>query len=294
MLVNIIKAVILGIVEGITEFLPISSTGHLILTERFIRFEGPLAETFAIFVQLGAILAVVWLYRQPLVQLVKDLPSQARAQRLALNLIIAFIPAGAIGALIHKQIKAYLFNPPVIAGALILGGLVIWWIERRHVPTARQAHRTGPELDFGELSRAVEGSPKSAPPNTHQLQEISPKQAAAIGVAQIFSLVPGVSRSAATILGGMISGLDRRVATEFSFWLAIPTLVLATIFDLATSFDLLQSGDLLILLVGAIVSFFVALVVIRALLRYVQTNTFEPFAYYRIALGLIVLAVAFL
>ena len=276
MLVDIIKAVILGIVEGITEFLPISSTGHLILTERFIRFEGPLAETFAIFVQLGAILAVVWLYRQPLVQLVQDLPSQPRAQRLALNLIIAFIPAGAIGVLIHKQIKAYLFNPPVIAAALILGGLAIWWIERRHVPTARLS------------------SPKSAPPDTHQLQEISPKQAAAIGLAQILSLVPGVSRSAATILGGMISGLDRRVATEFSFWLAIPTLVLATLFDLATSLDLLQSGDLLILLVGAIVSFFVALVVIRALLRYVQTNTFEPFAYYRIVLGLIVLAVAFL
>jgi len=266
--IDLIKAVILGIVEGITEFLPISSTGHLILTERFIRFEGPLAETFAIFVQLGAILAVVWLYRQPLIQLVKDLPSPSRAQRLALNLIIAFIPAAAIGVLIHKQIKAYLFNPPVIAAALIVGGLVIWWIERRHVPTA--------------------------PPDTHQLQEISPKQAAAIGLAQIVSLVPGVSRSAATILGGMISGLDRRVATEFSFWLAIPTLVLATLFDLATSLDLLQSGDLLILLVGAIVSFFVALIVIRALLRYVQTNTFEPFAYYRIALGLIVLAVAFL
>ena len=267
MLVNLVKAIILGIVEGITEFLPVSSTGHLVLTERFIRFEGPLAETFAIFVQLGAILAVVWLYRQPLIQLVKDLPTQARAQRLALNLIIAFVPAAFIGVLIHKQIKAYLFNPPIIAGALILGGLLMWWIERRRVPTT--------------------------PPDTHQLQEINVKQAAAIGVAQIFSLVPGVSRSAATILGGMISGLDRAVATEFSFWLAIPTLVLATLFDLLTSLDLLQRGDLLILLVGALVSFFVALVVIRALLRYVQTNTFVPFAYYRIVLGLIVLAVTF-
>ena len=253
MIVDLIKAVILGIVEGVTEFLPISSTGHLILAERFIRFEGPLAETFAIFVQLGAILAVVWLYRQ------------RPAQGLALNLMIAFVPAAAIGVLIHRQIKDYLFNPPVIAGALIVGGLVMWWIERRRVP--------------------------AAPPDTHQLQEISPKQAAAIGLAQVFSLVPGVSRSAATILGGMVGGLDRRVATEFSFWLAIPTLVLATLFDLATSLDLLQSGDLLMLAVGAIVSFFVALVVIRALLRYVQTNTFEPFAYYRIALGILVLLI---
>ena len=133
----------------------------------------------------------------------------------------------------------------------------------------------------------------TTPTDTHQLQEINVKQAAAIGVAQIFSLIPGVSRSAATILGGMLSGLDRPVATEFSFWLAIPTLVLATLFDLLTSLDLLQGGDLLILLVGALVSFFVALVVIRALLRYVQTNTFVPFAYYRMALGLIVLAVTF-
>lgn len=265
MIVDLIKAVILGIVEGVTEFLPISSTGHLILAERFIRFEGPLAETFAIFVQLGAILAVVWLYRQPLVQLFRDLPSQRPAQGLALNLMIAFVPAAAIGVLIHRQIKDYLFNPPVIAGALIVGGLVMWWIERRRVP--------------------------AAPPDTHHLQEISPRQAAAIGLAQVFSLVPGVSRSAATILGGMVGGLDRRVATEFSFWLAIPTLVLATLFDLATSLDLLQSGDLLMLAVGAIVSFFVALVVIRALLRYVQTNTFEPFAYYRIALGILVLLI---
>ena len=268
MIVDLLKAVILGIVEGITEFLPISSTGHLILVERFIRFEGPLAETFVIFVQLGAILAVVWLYRQPLVQLLKGLlsstdPGRGPARRLALNLIIAFIPAAALGVLIHRQIKVYLFNPPVIAATLIVGGLVMWWIERRRTP--------------------------AAPPVTHDLQAISVRQAAAIGLAQVFSLAPGVSRSAATILGGMVSGLDRRVATEFSFWLAIPTLVLATLYDLVASLDLLQSGDLLILAVGALVSFFVALVVIRALLRYVQTNTFEPFAYYRIALGLLVL-----
>lgn len=269
---KLIEAIILGIVEGVTEFLPISSTGHLILTERFIRFdEGALAETFVVFVQLGAILAVIWLYWQPLLALLRDLlpqaaPSQQQAaRRLAWNLFIAFTPAAAIGFFIHDQIKVYLFNPPVIAAALIVGGLLMLWVERRFV--------------------------RITPPHTHDLRTIGPHQALAIGVAQVFSLVPGVSRSAATILGGMLAGLDRAAATEFSFWLAIPVLVMATLFDLVKSLDILRAGDLLILAVGCIVSFIVALVVIRALLRYVQTNTFEPFAYYRIVLGLLILLV---
>ena len=265
MLVDLIKAIILGIVEGLTEFLPISSTGHLILAEHYLNFQGPLAITLAIFIQLGAILAVVWHYRRDLVELVVSLPRAPRAQRMTRNLIIAFIPAAAIGFLFHKQITRYLFNPVVIAVSLIIGGFIILWVERRAIQ-----------------------------PTTTTMDDMTARQALWVGIAQVVSLVPGVSRAGATIIGGMLAGLQRSPATEFSFWLAIPTLILAALFELLTSLDTIQPGDWLILAVGAVVAFVVALVVIRAFLRYVRTKTLDPFGYYRIALGILVLLVTWL
>lgn len=263
--VDLVKAVILGIVEGLTEFLPISSTGHLILAEHYLNFQGPLAITLAIFIQLGAILAVVWNYRRAIVDLVVSLPREARAQHMTRNLIIAFIPAAGIGFLFHDQITFYLFKPVVIATSLIVGGFIILWVERRAIQ-----------------------------PTTLVMEEMTARQALWIGIAQIASLIPGVSRAGATIIGGMLTGLQRSPATEFSFWLAIPTLILAAFYELFSSLDTIQPGDWLVLAVGTVTSFVVALVVIRAFLRYVRTKTLDPFGYYRIGLGILVLLLTWL
>lgn len=263
--VDLIKAFILGIVEGLTEFLPISSTGHLILAEHYLGFQGPLAITLAIFIQLGAILAVVWHYRRALTDLVVSLPREPRAQHMVRNLVIAFIPAAGIGFLFHEQITFYLFKPVVIATSLIIGGFIILWVERRAIQ-----------------------------PTTLVMEEMTARQALWVGIAQIASLVPGVSRAGATIIGGMLAGVQRSPATEFSFWLAIPTLILAAFYELFASLDTIQPGDWLILAVGTVTSFVVALVVIRAFLRYVRTKTLDPFGYYRIVLGILVLVLTWL
>lgn len=260
-LADLWRAAVLGIVEGITEFLPISSTGHLIIASDLLNFEGSIGGTFEIFIQLGAVLAVVWYYRRDLWRQARAVPSDRAVQRFWLNLAIAFVPAAAIGLLLHDWIKERLFNPVTVAVTLIVGGILLLFIERRD-------HSAG----------------------TPSVYDVTPKQALSIGLAQILALIPGASRSATTIIGGLLGGLDRPTATGFSFYLAIPTLGLATVFDLLSSLDQISRGDILNLLVGTVVSFAVALLAIGWLLRYIARNDFKIFGYYRIVFGLIVLA----
>lgn len=255
------KAVLLGIVEGLTEFLPISSTGHLIIFSDLLDFEGSLGGTFEIFIQLGAVLAVIFYYRADLWQQVRTAPHNRTVQRFWLNILIAFLPAALIGLLLHDWIKEVLFTPWVVALALVLGGVIILVVERRD-------HSVG----------------------TSSVYSVSPRQALGVGLAQIISLIPGASRAASTIIGGLLSGLDRPTATGFSFYLAIPTLGMATVYDLATNLDQVSSGDALNLLVGTVVSFLVSLLVIRWLLRYISNHDFRVFGIYRIVVGLVVIA----
>jgi undecaprenyl-diphosphatase len=247
-------AVILGIVEGLTEFLPISSTGHLILVSHLFGFTGDRAEVFDIFIQLGAVLAVIVEYRARLWGVV-----QARSWRFATNLAVAFVPAAVAGLLLHDWIGEHLFGPRTVAAALIVGAVAIV------------------VLEWGRR------------PGTIGVDGITPARAAVIGLAQCVALWPGFSRSAATILGGLVCGLERKAATEFSFFLAIPTLGAATVYDLWKKHDLLVPGDMTWLLLATAVSFVVAWASIRWLIRFVATHDLTPFAWYRIALGIVVL-----
>lgn len=256
MWLDLLKAAILGIVEGATEFIPVSSTGHLILVADWLNFTGPRAATFEIFIQLAAILAVVYLYRAKILAVLKNLPHDPVAQKFTLNLIIAFIPAAGIGFFIHDWMKEVLFNPIVVAWALVLGGIAILLIEKWNPPE------------------------KVTDPD-----HIPPKIAAGVGLAQVLSLIPGVSRSGATIMGARSLGLSRQAATEFSFFLAIPIMVMASGYDLFKSRDVLTAADLPVFAVGFVVSFLSALVVIRAFLAFVARRTFVPFAWYRIGFG---------
>jgi len=253
-------ALVLGVVEGLTEFLPISSTGHLIVTSELLRFEGERAELFEIFIQLGAILAVVWEYRARLIRAVVELPTSPAARGFAFSVTTAFLPSAVIGLLAYDTISAYLFNPRSVATALIVGALLILVVERMHMKTV-----------------------------THEAEGTTLKQALLIGLAQCLALWPGFSRSAATILGGVGVGLDRRAATEFSFFLAIPTMVGATIYSLFKRYDALQSGDLVWLALSFAVAFVVAWLSIRWLLRFVSNHTFQVFAWYRLAVGVLIL-----
>lgn len=254
------KGLVLGVVEGITEFLPVSSTGHLILAGDLLGFDDEKAKVFEIFIQLGAILAVVWLYREKVLGTIKGLPTNKEARSLAMNVMIAFLPAAVVGLLTHTYIKAHLFNPVTVAGALIVGGVAILLIERMH----HRAH-----------VRNVDG--------------ISLKQALGTGFAQCLALFPGVSRSGATIMGGLLIGFDRKVAVEFSFFLAIPTMFAATGYELLKGVNALSLSDVPLFLIGFITAFFSALVVIKAFLGYVSKHDFSGFAYYRIVFGLLVL-----
>ncbi len=260
-LADLWRVVVLGIVEGVTEFLPISSTGHLIIFSDLLNFEGSLGGTFEIFIQVGAVLAVVWYYRRDLWQQVRAVPQDRTVQRFWLNVAIAFVPAAGIGFLLHSWIKERLFNPPVVAAALIVGGIILLLIERRD-------HSSG----------------------TASVYDVTPKQALGIGLAQTLALIPGASRAASSIIGGLLVGLDRPTATSFSFYLAIPTLGLATLFDLVTNLDQVSAGDALNLLVGTVVSFLVSLAVISWLLRYIAHHDFKIFGWYRVVFGLVVLA----
>jgi undecaprenyl-diphosphatase len=256
-----VTALILGLVEGITEFLPISSTGHLILAGRLCGLTGVRAEVFEIFIQLGAVLAVVVEYRAKLAAVALGVASDAKARAFAASVAIAFVPAAVLGLLTHHWISEHLFGPRTVAAALIAGAIAILAVERTRRVVA--------------VDRA---------------EDVGPMRAALIGLAQCASLWPGFSRSAATILGGLVCGVERRAATEFSFFLAIPTLGAATIYDLVKKHDALVQGDMVWLLVATAVSFVVAWAAIRWLLRFVATHDLTPFAWYRIILGLVVLA----
>lgn len=251
-----LKAILLGIVEGFTEFLPISSTGHLIVASDWLNFNRGQAASFEVFIQLGAIMSVCWHYRARLGGILRDLGRTAPANRFALNIAIAFMPAAIVGFLVHDHIKSVLFSPLVVAWALIVGGIAILIIEHR-VTTPQVVDTDG----------------------------IAPSQALQIGCAQVLALIPGVSRSGATIMGGMLSGLNRRAATEFSFFLAIPMMFAATLFDLAKSWQELGVEDIGVFAIGFAVAFASALLTINFLLRFVSQHSFAVFAYYRIVFG---------
>lgn len=255
----IIQALILGLVEGLTEFLPISSTGHLIIAGELLRYTGDQAGTFDVVIQLGAILAVCWHYRERLTAVLRDLKSRT-SRRFILHLALAFLPAALAGLLLHGVVKRYLFNPYTVALALVAGGLIILFIERKERP-ARVA----------------------------TVDDLGWRDALKLGCAQAIALFPGVSRSGATIMGGLLFGLSRQAATEFSFFLAIPTMFAATGFDLFKSWNALSRGDLLFIAVGFVVSFASALVAIRGLLWYVAHHDFKAFAWYRIVFGIFAL-----
>jgi undecaprenyl-diphosphatase len=253
------KAFLLGIVEGATEFLPVSSTGHLIIVGDLLNFNDGRGKVFEIVIQLGAILAVCWEYRAKIGHVVANLGEPASG-RLLSNLAVAFMPAAVLGLAFHDQIKTYLFSPITVAIALILGGFAILVIE------------------------------KYAPqPDTHTVDEMDWKHALKVGLAQSLALIPGVSRAGATILGGVVFRLSRHTATEFSFFLAIPIMFAATGFDLLKSWHDLHANDFPIFAVGFVTAFFSALLVVRALLRFVAHNDFHMFAWYRIVFGVIVL-----
>lgn len=256
---EIIKAIILGIVEGVTEFLPVSSTGHLILAGDFLGFTGDRAKVFDIFIQLGAILSVVWLYREKVLLSIKGIGMRS-TNRFLLNLFIAFLPAAFIGLMTHSFIKRYLFSSITVALALIFGGIVMLVIEKVVKKTS-----------------------------VMDVDDISIKQALGIGMAQSLALFPGVSRAGATIMGAMCFGLTRKTATEFSFFLAIPTMFAATGYDLLKNIHSLSFDDIYIFAVGFFVSFLSALIVIKAFLQFVTRHTFNSFAIYRIAFGAFVL-----
>jgi len=260
MLAPLFIAVILGLVEGATEFLPVSSTGHLIVVGEWLNYHGERAATFEVVIQVGAILAVVWHYRAALFALATRMVARGPEQRLVGNLLLGFFPAAIVGVLLIDWIKATLFASSVVAWALIVGGVVMLLLEWRR-PTM-----TAPTL-----------------------AEVTPRQALGIGVAQVLAIVPGTSRAAATILGGYAFGLSRPAATEFSFLLAIPTIFGAAALDLAQSWQLFTVADLPMFAVGILVSFASALLVIRGFLRYVERHSFTPFAWYRIAVGILLL-----
>jgi len=272
----LIKAAILGIVEGLTEFLPISSTGHLILASSLLGFRGENVATFEIAIQTGAMLAVIWEYRQKLIDTVAGIARERTAQRFALNVIVAFLPAVVFGLAFGSFIKAKLFHPVPVATAFLVGGLIILWAEARH----RRA--------FGE--RDLEGRRHA---RVETVDDMTVVDALKVGLVQCLAMIPGTSRSGATIIGGMLFGLSRRAATEFSFYLAIPTLIGAGVYSLWKQRGLLTTADLPLFAVGSVFAFVSALLCIRWLIRYISTHDFTVFAWYRIVFGVVVLATAY-
>jgi undecaprenyl-diphosphatase len=256
----LLKAAVLGLVEGVTEFIPVSSTGHLIVVSDWLGLVDERAKTFDIFIQLGAILAIVWLYRVRLTQTVVSGRQDEASRRLLANLFIAFLPAAVVGFFAHSWIKDWFFNTRVVAVALIVGGVLIllieWWKPRARV---------------------------------ENVSHLPPRAALGIGLAQVLSLIPGISRSGATIMGGYALGLSRTAATEFSFFLAIPVMLAATMYDLLKSWWVLEIADIPMFTVGFIVSFVSAVVVVRVFLAYVAQHSFSVFAWYRIAFGALLL-----
>ncbi|QLL16586.1 undecaprenyl-diphosphate phosphatase [Pseudomonas chlororaphis] len=256
-----VQALILGIVEGLTEFLPISSTGHQIIVADLLNFGGERAMAFNIIIQLGAILAVVWEFRRKILGVVTGLPTQRNAQRFTINLLIAFLPAVVLGVIFADLIHEYLFNPITVATALVVGGLVMLWAERRQ----HEIH-------------------------ANSVDEISWKDALKVGFAQCLAMIPGTSRSGSTIIGGLLFGLSRKTATEFSFFLAMPTMVGAAVYSGYKYRNLFQPDDLPVFAVGFITSFIFAMIAVRGLLKFIANHSYAAFAWYRIAFGLVILA----
>jgi len=258
------KAFILGVVEGLTEFLPISSTGHLILVGELLGFADEKAKVFEIVIQTGAMFAIVWEYRRRFSHVLAGIATDRAAQRFALNLLVAFTPAALLGLALVKLIKTHLFHAVPVALAFIVGAFIILWVERRRRTAVIQS-----------------------------VDEMTWKDALKVGIAQAFALIPGTSRSGATIIGGMLFGLSRRAATEFSFFLAVPTLVAAGAYDFWKNRTLFDSGDVGMFAVGSAAAFASAFLCVRWLLRYIATHDFTPFAWYRIAFGVAVLVTAY-
>ncbi|KAA5841656.1 undecaprenyl-diphosphate phosphatase [Pseudomonas chlororaphis] len=256
-----VQALILGIVEGLTEFLPISSTGHQIIVADLLNFGGERAMAFNIIIQLGAILAVVWEFRRKILDVVTGLPTQRNAQRFTINLLIAFLPAVVLGVIFADLIHEYLFNPITVATALVVGGVVMLWAERRQ----HEIH-------------------------ANTVDEISWKDALKVGFAQCLAMIPGTSRSGSTIIGGLLFGLSRKTATEFSFFLAMPTMVGAAVYSGYKYRNLFQPDDLPVFAIGFITSFIFAMIAVRGLLKFIANHSYAAFAWYRIAFGLVILA----
>jgi len=270
----LLKAAAMGVVEGLTEFLPVSSTGHLILAGALLGFDDEKAKVFDIAIQTGAIFAVVIVFWEKISATVIALPSQRLARRFAVNVLIGFLPAVVLGLLFGKVIKAHLFTPTVVATTFILGGLVILWVER----WGRKPLHDGHPDDHVRIMN---------------VESMSPLDALKVGLVQCLAMVPGTSRSGATIIGGMLLGLSRKAATEFSFYLAIPTLIGAGVYSLYKERALLSLDDMPMFCVGLVFSFISALVCVRWLLRYISTHNFVPFAWYRIAFGAVVLLTSY-
>jgi undecaprenyl-diphosphatase len=261
----ILQAVILGIVEGLTEFIPVSSTGHLILLIDILQFQAPPGKTLEIIIQLGSILAVCWLYRSKLVNVLLGLPSVRTSQKFAINILLAFMPAAIMGAVFHDFIKQVLFSPVVVSISLVIGGIIILIIEKLPL---KQKFNNIDQLNF--------------------------KTSLMIGFAQCLAMIPGTSRSGATIMSSLCLGLDRKTATEFSFFLAIPTMFGATIYDIYKNIDILSARDSIVIGVAFICAFISALLVVKHVVAFVSKNGFAVFAYYRILLGSLMLALLYI
>lgn len=256
-----IKALILGVVEGLTEFLPVSSTGHLIVASNLLKFETT-GEVFDITIQLGAILAIIFEYKNRFVHIISHIGKEPATNRFVLNLAIAFIPAAVVGLIFSNQIKHYLFNPISVATALVIGGFLILWIEKRQ-------------------SRIK--------PKIKTVEQMRPMDALIVGMAQILALIPGTSRSGSTIMGGMLWGIERKTATEFSFFLAVPVMIAATGYDMLKHINEFTRNDLLLIAFGFVAAFISALIAVKALLRFVSHKNYIPFAWYRIIFGAIII-----
>ena len=256
-----VQALILGVVEGITEFLPVSSTGHQIIVADLIGFGGERALAFNIIIQLGAILAVIWEYRRKIIDVVVGLPKERQAQKFTANLLVAFMPAVVLGVAFADLIHEYLFNPITVATALVIGGIVMLWAERR---------------DHAIRAETVD--------------DMTWTLALKVGFAQCLALVPGTSRSGSTIIGGLLFGLSRKAATEFSFFLAMPTMVGAAVYSGYKYRDLFQPGDFAVFAIGFVTSFIFAMLAVRALLKFIGNHSYAAFAWYRIGFGLLILA----
>jgi undecaprenyl-diphosphatase len=266
-LILAIKAIIMGLVEGFTEFLPISSTGHLILAGSLLNFTGEKVKVFEIAIQAGAILAVMWEYRKRIGTVLGGITNDPKQQKFVINLVVAFLPAAILGLLFSKKIKEQLFAPVPVALAFIVGGFVILWVENRN-------------------------KERPAKPRIESVDDMTIMDAFKIGCAQAFALIPGTSRSGATIIGGMLFGLSRKASTEFSFFLAIPTLLAATVYSVYKERALLSVADLPLFGIGGVAAFISAFLCVRWLLRYISSHDFTAFAWYRIVFGIVIIASA--